>query len=103
MDYFEQEARRKLKSLSSADKIYLKKNYIQEIMVKHQVSDELIDLIFNPKKIIGIHQNIAYADRIDILIQMEKNKRLKVIIQLDPSVGNQKCFGKVGIITAFFT
>ena len=67
-----------------------------------KVSEELVDFIFNPQKIIGMNQNIAHEDRIDVMVQVEKNKRLKVIIQLDPFVDNQRCFGKVGIITAFF-
>ena len=94
--------RSKLKNYTSTDKIYLKKNHYQEIVLKHHVSDDLIDFIFDPKKIIGINQNLAYEERIDVMIQAEKNKKLKVILQFDPIMSNQKQYGKVGIITAFF-
>ncbi len=102
MDSFEREVRRKLKSLSSVDKIYLKKNYQYEVFGKHNLSDEEINLIFDPQHLISISPNLSSPDRIDVLVQTQKQRRLKIIIQFDPIIGDKQHQSKVGIITAFF-
>ncbi|HLC70577.1 MAG TPA: hypothetical protein VJI32_01130 [Candidatus Nanoarchaeia archaeon] len=102
MDSFEQEIRGKLKLYTSADKMYLKKNYQHEIFTKHGVSDEEINFIFNSARIISIFPNLSFGDRIDITVQTQKHKKLKVIIQFNPFANQQTNIGKVGIITAFF-
>ncbi len=101
MDAFEKNVRNKLRSLSEKDKIYLKKNYRYEVFQKHNITDDEISFIFDQKKIIKIHPNTAFSERVDVEVNVSKGKTIKVIIQFDPILNGEKLSGKLGVITAF--
>ena len=53
------------------------------------------------KKIIEIYPNMAFEERIDAIINADKNKKIKIIFQFDPILNKEKLKSKVGIVTAF--
>ena len=100
MNEFERKIRARLRKLLPEDKVYLKKNYEYEIFSKHSINQEEINLLFDMKKIERIYPNMAFENRIDAEIAVNKTKRIKVIFIFSPKI-EDKILGKIGIVTAF--
>lgn len=100
-DTFALDVKKRIKALGPDQKVYLKSNYEYEIHSRHGISDDEINLIFDPKKIRRIYPNAAFENRIDIELNVSKSRAIKVIIQFDPTIKGTQQPGKVGIITAF--
>ncbi|MBI2668911.1 hypothetical protein HYX14_03650 [Candidatus Woesearchaeota archaeon] len=98
---FEQNIRQKLKNYNSEEKIFLKKNYVYEIFIKHGIQEFEVDYLFDAKRILKIYPDVAFSDRIDAEINAGKDRRLKIIFMFDPFLQGQKHLGKVGIVTVF--
>ena len=101
MDLFTVQVKNRLAQIGPQNKVYLKSNYEYELFSRHNILDDEINLLFDPKKIQRIYPNIAFEERIDVEINISKKRLIKVIIQFDPFVNGVKQEGKVGIVTAF--
>ena len=81
---------------------FLGKEYKYSVLNKQGITKDEIDYLFDPKKIIKIHSNIAFPDeRHNAIIDCGKNCRL-TIFTFYPFIKGKK-LNKVGIVTAFKT
>ncbi|MBN2423013.1 hypothetical protein JXB41_07340 [Candidatus Woesearchaeota archaeon] len=95
---YEKKIRQQLKKYTPEDKVYLKKDYKYSVLDKHNISDEEVNLLFNPKKIVRIYQNVAFPEeRYNAVLDCGKDKQITVIFMFKPSLKGTILKDNVGI------